>query len=312
MLQNTEIQNTRIFVCCYDFGAAEQITCWLNSVVFRKTAELYLNFEGPAKNLLSNVAHSYSIFDTDEFEIIYQSGENSADDVLICGSGWQTHFEQRWINDGLARGIDTYVVFDRLVNVAERLSLISDIKSLNAIYFHNLDEITAFRKIKFKTIIKVRDWKMSYYKSVYAAYSSSTVIPATELNILFLSEPIRLEEYKHCVYNITKILADIFKEILVNSAISRIKLTIKCHPSENIDTYKKLFQKFEYQFDFSNERLERLLCQNNLILGIYSSSLSVGICLGINSFSIAENMKLPTEFCPKSVAQWSVKEWMKH
>ncbi len=276
MLNSIEIfknLKTPIVFAIFDAGSANHIVSWIKHT---KVQPIYICAEGPAKLIVDkNLPNLSLVFDLEK------ALNMSA--TLISGSGWQSNFEYEAISLANKKKIYSIAVLDHWINYKSRF-----IRNNKLVLPKEIWVTDTHAKIEAER--EFRDIKCNLQPNLYLADFLDRIknLPKkinlkNHLNILYILEPIinlkgsceysEFEALDYFIENISKIL---------NDKIIQLRITLRLHPSENIEKYDIWIKKnFSYSILLDkNSSLEQLISSADIVVGRNSYALSLAIHVG--------------------------------
>ena len=263
----------RLGIVCHDAGGAEIISHYVKN----NELQIYAFLKGPAKKIFKRVLNIESV---ENLKIILERCN-----TIIFGTSWQSDLEKESIIKAKKNNKKTIVLIDHWIDYKSRLFYKDRFLKPDEIWV--VDEY-AFKKVKREFgDINISTKKNYYLKNMVRQITSKKIPSDISQNILFIGENIsgylrtRYENENKWKYNEFSSLNFLLENINFLN-LNNPKITIRPHPSENIDKYLSYLKDFPHlSIEFSIEtNLADDICKSEVVVGSESMALVVALLSG--------------------------------
>jgi hypothetical protein len=263
-----------VAIVSHDAGGAEILSSWLN----RYSSEASVVAEGPAKSIFRRKCPRA------EFLSLEEALRKSS--WVLCGTGWQSSFERQAIARGRALGKKTVAFLDHWVNYRERFDEGGRSVLPDEIWVGDSDAERIARVLFDQTPVLLQpnpyvEDLLAEIAGIQAGQSGSVT-----KRVLYVCEPIadhakaRHGDERYWGYTEYDALRFFLSNI---SALGRAvdTITIRPHPSEQIDKYRWADGLIRLQVEFGGKKtlLEETLA-SDIVVGCESMAMVVGLLAG--------------------------------
>lgn len=282
----------KILVVCHDGGGAQIVSAYIRKN--KKVANFYCLVTGPAINIFKNKNLEKCIISANEIneEVIKKI------DLIILGTSWADESWKSYIKIGKKNKIKTAAYLEHWVNYRERFGYpnknwqknLPDEIWVGDKFAHNL------AKKYFSKVVKIIFVPNQYFKDLHKEYSVQNHDWGLR-NILFLSEPvsrcIKASAKKVKAFNLEDYILEKLLLFLKSKKFAG-KIIVRLHPSEVVDKYKHIQDRFkkELQIIQSNSlSLTADFAKTKIVVGMESVALVAASICGKEVYSFMPGVK---------------------
>jgi len=280
-----------ILTICHDAGGAEVISSFIRKN--QKKYRLFCFTEGPAKKVFERKGLGSMVAgeNPDITGIMERTGRI---DLVLTGTSWATSLEIDFIREARRKKIKTAAYLDHWTNYRERFgypkndwknNLPDEIWVGDKYALALAKKKFAGRRIKLVPNVFLGEIRRDWCKIKKSALEEKT--------ILFVSEPIDGMKNKGESSVEIVILGKLLKLLVKN--FPEIKVVIRLHPSERINKYERIMNKYGRALKISveaNQTMFESLARCSAVIGMKSMFLVVSVLCGKKTASFLPEKNL--------------------
>jgi hypothetical protein len=266
---------SRVAIVSHDAGGAEILSSWL----LRSDDLCSVVLEGPAMGIFNRKCIGA--------ERLSLTEAITTCDWVLCGTGWASNLERQAIKLGRQKGKKTIAFLDHWVNYKERFEETEGSVILPDEIWVGDEQAKRIAEAEFPNI-PVKLQINPYFADLLSDFAKiETNKPSTnKVSILYVCEPIREHAYlkygneRHWGYTEEDALK-YFLQNIESLHLDIAHITIRPHPSENMDKYQwaKAFEPALTRFG-GGESLMHETVKADVVVGCESMAMVVGLLAG--------------------------------